>query len=392
MRALALLAIAGVVLHAAVELRERDDWDVKLLGELLERTRNHTHLLLARAEFHARGVHKLQVVEDDNLHLVLAHETASLGAEFENREARSVVDKERRAVERRDACGELRPFGVGEATATNLLALEFAHITDKAVNELQLAHFEREHSHGSIVIHSHILSHGEHKRSFTHSGARGNNNEVARLPTRSDFVQIVVSGGKTAQTAVALGSDGDLIERLLDNGVDLRNIALDIALGNLEEFSLSLLEQVIDIVRLVESLALHHRTEGNQLTGKIFLRHNTRVILHVGSRSHTTCKLGNTGGAAHLVDSSVGAELLHHGEHIDGSLRHTESHDSLVDFLVFRLVEALGAQDVAHGDIGVALEHKSTEHSLLHLEVLRLHFPEFRHLGDINHLVLFGFI
>ena len=80
---LGALAVRAVF-NATVKLRQRHYWDVKFLGQLLERTRNHTDFLLARAEFHAGGIHQLQVVDDNHLNLVFAHKATSLGAQFKD--------------------------------------------------------------------------------------------------------------------------------------------------------------------------------------------------------------------------------------------------------------------------------------------------------------------
>ena len=87
-----LRALVLGALELSVKLGEGDDGYIKFLGELLERARNHTYLLLARAKLHARSVHELEVVNDNHFDLFLADETTRLGAKFKDGKRRGVVD------------------------------------------------------------------------------------------------------------------------------------------------------------------------------------------------------------------------------------------------------------------------------------------------------------
>ena len=80
LRALAIgIPTLQSVLHTTVELREGDDGDIKFLSEHLEGAGDGTDLLLSVAEVHPAGIHELQVVDDDDLHLMLTHQTTRLG-------------------------------------------------------------------------------------------------------------------------------------------------------------------------------------------------------------------------------------------------------------------------------------------------------------------------
>ena len=84
LRPFALIALLVAFLNATVELRECYNGYVKLLGKALQRATDVRHLFLTGAEAHARGIHKLQVVDEDEFDAMLAHEASGLGAELEH--------------------------------------------------------------------------------------------------------------------------------------------------------------------------------------------------------------------------------------------------------------------------------------------------------------------
>ena len=85
LRAAAHLVVDRARLDRAVELRKRDDGNVEFLGQALERARDVAHLLLTAAELGSRRVHQLQIVDDDDAHVVLTHQAARFGLELEDR-------------------------------------------------------------------------------------------------------------------------------------------------------------------------------------------------------------------------------------------------------------------------------------------------------------------
>ena len=281
----------GAVFNATVKLRQRNHRNGKLLGKLLERARNGAHLLLTAAKLHSAGIHKLQIVDDNHLYVVLAHKAASLRTQFKHRERRSVVDIERSRIELLYAPHELVPLQARELSALDFLTLNLTHVADKAVHELKVRHLKREHGNGYIVVHRHILSHREHERGLTHGRTRSNDDEVAWLPARSHLVEVVEACFESAKSALAVRCVLNLLDCLADYGVDLRHVLLHIVLRNLEELTLSLLKQVVNVVRLVERFLEHSRAEADKLAGKILLRHNAGVIFHIGSRRHAPRKL-----------------------------------------------------------------------------------------------------
>ncbi len=173
---------------------------------------------------------------------------------------------------------------------------------------------------------------------------------------------------QTAQTRGSVGSRLNLLYGLTDHRVDLRHILLHIALRNLKQTSLGLLHEIVNVVALVESLSLNFRGKRDQLPGKIFLRHDTCMIVHMRTRGHTRCQLRR---ASHLIESAVEAQLLSYRQHVDRLLRRAESLDSLIYLFIGRLIEAVGLQNVTNHGVGIFLKHQSAENGLFKILVLR---------------------
>ena len=92
----------------ATQLRQRDDRDVQLLGQPLQRPRDRRQLLLAVLEA-AAPLHQLNVVDDQQVQAVLGLEAARLGAHLEHADRRRVVDEDPRLGQRRRAPCDSRP-------------------------------------------------------------------------------------------------------------------------------------------------------------------------------------------------------------------------------------------------------------------------------------------
>ena len=372
-----LRTLVVALLGGAVELRQGYDGNIQFLGQLLERARNGAHLLLAAAKLEAGGVHQLQVVDDDDLHVVFAHEAAGLGAQLEYRQRRGVVDVERCGIQVFDASHQLVPLKLRQLTALDFLALDFAHVAYEAVHELEVRHLEREYGHWLVEVYGHVFGHRQHKSRLTHCGARGDDDEVAVLPARRDFVEVVKTCLQAAEAVGAVRRLLDFGNGLANYGVDLHHVALKCVFRNFEKLALGLLHKVVNVDGFVESQRANLRAVGDELARQIFLRNDACVVFHIGGRRHTRGEFGDAHGPAGLFKVALLAQLLGDGEHVDGPLLYAQRLYGLIYHLVGVFVEALGLQDVAHHRVGVLLEHERTQHGLLHFGVLWLFFAEF---------------
>ena len=176
---------------------------------------------------------------------------------------------------------------------------------------------------------------------------------------------------QAAETRRKVGRRLYLLNGLRYYGVDLRHLLLYVALGDFKQLSLGLLQHVVHVDAFVERLGFKIRSEAYELARKIFLRHDARVELHIGRRSHLHRELRHIGRAADAIQCAVQAQLLDHGEHVDGALRGAEGLNSLIYALMGRFVETVGVQYVANNGVGVLLKHESAKHGSLEACVAR---------------------
>ena len=228
-------------LGASVELREGDDGDVELLGQCLQRARDGAHLLLAAAELEAGGVHELQVVDHDEFHSAFPHEATCLCAELGDAEARGLVEIEGGAVDLPQAGVESVPFLLRELAALDLLALQGGHVAYESLHELHVGHLKGEYGDRDVAVDCHVLGHGEHEGGLAHGRARRNDHEVGVLPARRHPVELGISCLEAGEAGGGVGGGLYLLQSEVEHRVDLRHLALQLRLRDVEEVALGLL-------------------------------------------------------------------------------------------------------------------------------------------------------
>ena len=180
-------------LNATVKLAERENGNVEFLGKSLQRSGYCRYLLLSAAEAHTVGVHQLQIVNHNQFHTMFSHQSACLCAQLKHRESGSVVNIERCSNERVDTLVEAVPFVGFKLSVENLASLNFTAVGDESVDELDVAHLKREEGCGYTIVGNDVFCHGEGKRGLSHGRSACNDDEVGRLPTAGDVVELVVA-------------------------------------------------------------------------------------------------------------------------------------------------------------------------------------------------------
>jgi hypothetical protein len=85
-------AATGPLLDLAVQLRDRDDWDVQFLCEVLQPAADLRHLLGAVLVSLARSGHELQVVHNEEVDPMLQGKTLGFCPDLQHGQVRGVVD------------------------------------------------------------------------------------------------------------------------------------------------------------------------------------------------------------------------------------------------------------------------------------------------------------
>ena len=256
--------------------------DIQLFGQSLERTRDGAHLFLTASERHSARIHQLKVVDDDDSHPMLTHQTAGLCTQFEHRERRRVVHIERRVVKFLNLIVEAAPIRKAQA-ARSLSCRPESHTRSQSDGSpTARCSFRARTRQRRLAVYRHVFGHRKDKGSFSHRRTRRDDDQVGVLPARSHLVELVESACQTAQTVGARRSLLKHVIRFLNHRINLRIVFLHVLLGDFEELSLSFLHQVVHILRFVESLGLYLAGESDQLARQKLLRDDARMVFDMG--------------------------------------------------------------------------------------------------------------
>ena len=235
------------LLDGARELREREDRHVEVAREHLQLARDLRHLLDAVLEVRAGG-HQLQVVDDDQPELRLARlQPPRLRAELHHRDRAGVVDVDRRLHQLVAGGGEARPVVLGEPAVGDALGLDLGLAAHQPLRDLDLRHLEREQGDRHLLADAEVRGDAERERRLPHRRPRGEDDEVAGLEARRELVELLEARGDAGDVGARLVEVRDPLEALLEQLLDVREVARDALLRELEDPLLGAVDEIGDL-------------------------------------------------------------------------------------------------------------------------------------------------
>ena len=219
------------------------------------------------------------------------------------------------------------------------MSRDFTHVAYQAIHQLDIIHFQREEADRNMIIDSHILGNTQGKRGLTHRRTSGNDNKVGRLPATGHIVETCITCRNTGESTRVLGGTLQNIDSVLDDRVNLGIVLLHVVLRQREEFSLSMLHQLVYIDTLVEGLCLNIRGIMDKLALKSFLSQDAGMILDMGCRCHLRGDIHEIGGSTHTVNLTHLGKFVDERHDIHRTLLHIHLLYGLIDFLMTRLIE-----------------------------------------------------
>ena len=96
------------------------------------------------------------------------------------------------------------------------------------------------------------------------------------------------------------------------------------------------------------------------------------MILDVSRRSNMLRQIHDIGYSAHIVERSLSLQLFRNRHEIYRFVIHVERTDGRVDFLMTRLVEGLGSDDLGDDREGILVNHERTKNDALYVSGLWL--------------------
>ncbi len=150
--------IPAPYLYGPAQLAQRYNGHIQFLGDVFQCSRYRCNFLLpvSATALAAIARHELEVVDDDQLHVVLCYQLSGLCPQFQDGECRCIVNKNRCFGELGGFMNELLPFIFFQLPFFNLFAIQLSLRRDQPVDQLNAGHFQRKYRHSSFKIYGSI--------------------------------------------------------------------------------------------------------------------------------------------------------------------------------------------------------------------------------------------
>jgi hypothetical protein len=206
---------------------------------------------------------------------------------------------------------------------------------------------------------------------FPYTGSRGHDDQLARVETVGEVVQVGEAGGHTGESGPA-GLDGlHLVEGRLHQLRQRLEVLRRPTVGYRVHLGLGPVDDLVDVaLPRVRHLTDPDRRVDQPAQHRL-LADDLRVPSGVGRDRHRGQQGVQVGSATDPEQLAALAELVGHGDRVGRLAAAVEVGDGVVDLLVGRPVEVRAADRLHHVRDGVLAHQHGAEHALLGLHVLR---------------------
>ena len=159
------------------------------------------------------------------------------------------------------------------------------------MRDLGFRHLEREQRDRQLEADGEVRGDAEAERRLAHARARGNDDEVPRLEARRQPIEVAETRRHAGHVLARLVELGDALEAFAEEDLDVRELARNARLRQLED---DLLRAVHEIRRLAGAFPPE---PGNLCSGaneppeRRHVGDNPRIVSGVRGRRHEGCKL-----------------------------------------------------------------------------------------------------
>ncbi len=361
------------LLDGARQLREGEDRHFEVAREHLELARDLRDLLHPVLGVRAGG-HQLQVVDDDHPELGLARlEPASLRAQLHHRDRARVVDVDRRLHQLVAGGREPRPVVLCEPARAEALRLDLGLAAHQPLRHLGLGHLEREERDRCLVANGEVRRRAERERRLPHRRPGRDDDEVAGLEAGRELVELAEPGGDAGDVDARLVEVHDPREALVEQVVDVGEVAADALLGELEHHLLGAVDEIGRLAGACLAEALDLLADPHEAAQRRHLLDDPRVVLGVRGSRHDGGELCDLGGAADALELAALVELVRERDRVDRLALAVEGEGGPVDRAVRLAVEVTGLEHLGDGADRRGRQQHGAENRLLGLQVLRRH-------------------
>ncbi|CAM4512001.1 hypothetical protein COEX109129_36870 [Corallococcus exiguus] len=375
---------ALALLHLTAELAERDDGHLQLLGQLLERAGDFSDFQLAALHL-ALLVHQLEVVDDEQRQArVLLLHAPRLRAQVERGQAAGVVDVDGRVVERARHLLELLLVVRGQPAAAQLLHVHARSGREQTHEQLIRGHFQAEDADGLVLLQRRVHRdvHGEGR--LAHAGTRREDDELTGVQAGQLIVQVDVARGQTGHAGVRGLHLVQQVERLLHQLADRTQVAFALLLREEEDLALGLVEQDVQLARLLAGELLDLPAHVGQAPAQRLVLDDVGVLDGVGRQRDDLVQAHQVRGAAHRDELAQDLELLRERQVVHLLALLIQPHHRGEDLRVRRAGEVVRVDDLRHGRDEPVVRQHGAQHRTLRGEIL-VDPPTFPTVQDVLH-------
>ncbi len=374
-----LLLLAA--LELAIELRERHDRHVKLLGQGLEAPRHLGDLAFARLVTTARGpADELDVIDHDEPavcalsgHSRVGREAPRLGADLPDGRGGGLVDEDGRRLEARGRSRQRLPLARAEVSGPQPAHLHAGLRAQHPLGELPFGHLEGEHERGHTGLERGVEREPEGEGRLAHRGSRGDDVEVAGLEPTGEAIEPSKAGGhaRDADSPLPLHC---VVERRL-HGRPQGHVGLPVrCLSDLEDSLLGAIDKRGHVARPVRRLGEELAQRVHEAAQGRVLEHDARVVLDVHGARHVVEQVGQERLLAlEAHELACPSELGGHAHGVDRVLRRLHADHSLEHERVAGVLEVAGRKPEGHdvGERADTAQEDGAEHGSLGPAVTR---------------------
>ena len=212
---------------------------------------------------------------------------------------------------------------------------------------------------------SQVGGHAETERRFPHARPGSDDNEIARLEARREPVEVAEARGDAGHVDAGLVERGDALEALLQQLLDVREVAGDTLLREIEDDLLRAVDELRGLARPVpaEPRDLASRPDEPAQRGR--LADDLGIVAGVRGGRYERCQLMDPRASPNVLEISPPLELVDEGDRVDRLASAVERERAPVDSGVALAVEVRRLEDLADDRDRPRREHHRPEDGLL---------------------------
>ena len=280
-----------------------------------------------------------------------------LRADLHHVDRARVVDVDRRLRELVARGGEPRPVVGRELAGAQPLRLDLRLAAHQALRHLGLRHLEREHPDRDALAHGHVRGHAERERRLPHRRARGDDDQVARLEAGREPVEVAVAGRRAGDVDARLVERRDALEALLQQLVDVRELAADALLREVEDDLLGAVDEITRLAGTLPAEAGDLAAGTDEAAQRRRLPHDPRVVRGVRGRGDESRELVQADATPDVLQLAALLQLVGQRDRVHRLALRVEREGGAVDLRVRLPVEVARVEDLAHGPDRARGEH-----------------------------------